>query len=34
MVYKDICFDGLFSVQVKADSKPYEVSPRYVAYAL
>ena len=28
------CFDGKFSLQEKADSKPYQVPPRHVAYAL
>ena len=28
------CFDGTFSLQVKQDSKPYQASPRHVAYAL
>ena len=29
-----VCFDGTFSLQVKADSKPYLVQPLHVAYAL
>ena len=28
------CFDETFSLQVKTDSKPYNVLPRCVAYAL
>ena len=28
------CFDGMFSLQVKPDSKPYQAPPRHVAYAL
>ena len=28
------CFEGTFSLQLKPNSKPYQVSPRYVAYAL
>ena len=28
------CFEGTFSLQLKPDSKPYQVSPRHVAYAL
>ena len=28
------CFEGTFSLQVKPNSKPYQVSPRHVAYAL
>ena len=33
--FKDVftgigCFDGTFSLQVKLDSKPYQVSPRHV----
>ena len=28
------CFEGTFSLQVKADSKPYQAPPRYVAYLL
>ena len=27
-------FDGMFSLQVKPDSKPYQAPPRCVAYAL
>ena len=26
------CFDSSFSLQVKIDSKPYQVSSRYMAY--
>ena len=37
--FKDIatgksCFDGMFSLQVKPDSKPYQAPPKCVAYAL
>ena len=28
------CFEGTFSLQLKHDSKPYQVPPRHVAYAL
>ena len=28
------CFKGTFSLQLKLDSKPYQVPPRHVAYAL
>ena len=28
------CFKGTFSLQLKPDSKPYQASPRHVAYAL
>ena len=28
------CFDGMFSLQIKPDSRPYQVSPKHVAYAL
>ena len=28
------CFEGTFSLQLKPDSKPYQVPPRWVAYAL
>ena len=28
------CFEGTFSLQLKPDSKPYQVPPRHVAYAL
>ena len=28
------CFEGMFSLQVKPHSKPYQVPPRYVVYAL
>ena len=28
------CFEGTFSLQFKPDSKPYQVPPRHVAYAL
>ena len=28
------CFEGLFSLQLKLDSKPYQVPPRCIAYAL
>ena len=28
------CFEGTFSLQVKPDSKPYQVPPSCVAYAL
>ena len=28
------CFNGTFSLQVKPDSKPYQVPPRCIAYAL
>ena len=28
------CSNGKFSLQVKPDSKPYQASPRYIAYAL
>ena len=34
-VYNGIgCFKGTFSLQLKPDSKPYQVPPRHVAYAL
>ena len=34
-IYKGIgCFDGVFSLQVKVNSKPYQVLSRCVAYAL
>ena len=37
--FKDVftgigCFDGTYSLQVKLDSKPYQVPPRCVAYVL
>ena len=28
------CFKGTFSLQLKPDSKPYQVPPRHMAYAL
>ena len=28
------CFKGTFSLQLKPDSKPYQVPPRHIAYAL
>ena len=28
------CFEGTFLLQLKPDSKPYQVPPRHVAYAL
>ena len=28
------CFDGMFSLQVKSESKPYQALPRHIAYAL
>ena len=28
------CFEGTFPLQLKPDSKPYQVPPRHVAYAL
>ena len=28
------CFGGTFALQLKPDSKPYQVPSRYVAYAL
>ena len=28
------CFKGTFSLQLKPDSKPYQASPRHVAYVL
>ena len=28
------CFDGTFSLQVKADSKPYQAPQRYVTFVL
>ena len=28
------CFEGTFSLQLKPDSKPYQVPPRDVAYVL
>ena len=28
------CFEGTFLLQIKPDSKPYQVPPRCVAYAL
>ena len=28
------CFDGTFSLQLKPGSKPYQLSPRCVAYTL
>ena len=28
------CFEGTFSLQLKADSKPYQAPLRYMAYAL
>ena len=28
------CFEGTFSLQLKLDSKPYQVPPRWIAYAL
>ena len=39
MGFKDVftgigCFDGLFSLQLKANSKPYQAPPRNVTYAL
>ena len=38
-IFKDVfngigCFDGMFSLQLKPGSKPYQVPPRHVAYAL
>ena len=27
------CFEGTFSLQLKPDSKPYQVPPRHMAYA-
>ena len=34
-MFNDIgCFEGTFSLQFKPDSKPYQVPPRHVAYAL
>ena len=34
-IFNDIgCFKGTFSLQLKLDSKPYQVPPRHVAYAL
>ena len=37
--YEDVftgigCFDWMFSLQVKLDSKPYQALPRHIAYAL
>ena len=36
--FKDVatgigCFDGMFSLHVKSDSKPFQAPPRHVAYA-
>ena len=28
------CFEGTFSLQLKLDSKPYQVPPRHLVYAL
>ena len=28
------CFDGMFSLQVKPESKPYQVPHRHIGYAL
>ena len=28
------CFDGIFPLQLKLDSKPYQVPPRHMAYTL
>ena len=28
------CFESMFSLQLKPDSKPYQALPRHVAYAL
>ena len=28
------CFDAMFSLQVKPDSKPYQVPPRQITYVL
>ena len=28
------CFEGTFSLQLKPNSRPYQVPPRHVAYAL
>ena len=28
------CFDGMFSLQLKPDSKPYQAPLRHIAYAL
>ena len=28
------CFEGTFSLQLKLDSRPYQVPPRHIAYAL
>ena len=28
------CFEGMFSLQLKPNSKPYQVPPKHVAYAL
>ena len=34
-VFNDIgCFEGTFSLQLKPNSKPYQVPPRHVAYVL
>ena len=38
-IYSDVfngigCFKGMFSLQLKPDSKPYQVPPRHVVYAL
>ena len=29
-----VCFDGMLSLQVKPDSKPYQAPPRHVVYVL
>ena len=28
------CFEGIFSLQLKLDSKPYQAPPRHIAYVL
>ena len=28
------CFDGMISLQLKPESKPYQAAPRHIAYAL
>ena len=33
-VYWYRCFDGMFSLQVKPDSKPYQAPPRHILYVL
>ena len=34
-VFSEIgCFDGVFSLQVKPHSKPYQANPRCIAYVL